>query len=292
MSDKSRRGLDQLIQAPAKINLYLKILGRRPDGYHELDTVMARLDLADRLWVDFSSSYEEDRLELINALDGSPVDFTGPDNLILKAVAEFRRQTGWPVHGISVQLEKNIPLGAGLGGGSSDCAAILSALNDATPTPLNRQELERLGLSLGADVPFFLQPAPLARAGGVGQKFSPLPVDFKSWPGRGLILVNPGLQLSTALVFKNWDLTNQAVNNNLGPISPPHPGENDLLAPAGRLVPALTEVIGVIKALNPLTWGLSGSGPTFWIHSPGTEVAELIARHPQWWWREVKIIAG
>lgn len=279
-----------MTSAPAKINLYLKILGRRPDGYHELDTVMARLDLADRLRLDIVPGLKEDRLEVTNEPDRLPPDFSGPDNLILRAATAFRRLTGWPDHGISVQLEKNIPLSAGLGGGSSDCAAVLSLLNQAAPDPLDGEELARLGLSLGADVPFFLQAEPLIRAGGVGEKFSAPPTGYESWPGRRLILVNPGLTLSTALVFKNWDLTNQAANNNLGLISPPQPGENDLMAPAGRLVPALSEVIGVIEALRPSVWGLSGSGPTFWLHSPGITADELRARRPQWRWLEATIL--
>ena len=278
-----------MITAPAKINLRLKVLGRRPDGYHELDTVMARLDLADRLWLDPAPGHREDRLEVINSAAGLPADFRGPDNLILKAAAVFRRLTGWPDQRLVIKLEKNIPLGAGLGGGSSDCAAVLSRLNQTAPHPLSGEELLELGRSLGADVPFFLQPEPMARARGMGEKFSRPPAGFEAWPGRALMLMNPGFSLSTALVFKNWDLTNPAANNNLGPISPQRPGENDLLAPAARLVPALAEVVGAIEALNPLAWGLSGSGPTFWLHSPGLTAEELSGRYPRWWLRAVRI---
>ena len=287
---EKQRGLGATAVAPAKINLYLKVLGRRSDGYHELDTVMAKLDLADRLWVDVSSGHREDRLELTNSPGDLPDDFSGSGNLILKAVAAFRRQTRWPDKPVAVRLEKNIPLGAGMGGGSSDCAAILSLLNKSAPQPLSRSELEGLGLSLGADVPFFLQPAPLARAGGVGEKFSEPPSGYESWLGRGLTLVNPGIKLPTALVFKNWDLTNPSANTNLGPISPPQSGENDLLAAVGQLVPAITEIIGLIEGLKPSAWGLSGSGPTFWFSRSGRMAEELSGRYPQWWFREAKIL--
>lgn len=289
MTADNQRGTGPSIPAPAKINLYLKVLGRRPDGYHELDTVMARLDLADRMELDQGADYREDRLEVINPPAGLPADFCGPGNLILKAASAFRRAVGWPERALSVKLEKNIPLGAGLGGGSSDCAAVLSLLNQLAPHPLGEGELADLGLSLGADVPFFLQPVPLARARGIGEKISRPGPDFNGWAGRELILVNPGFSLSTALVFKNWDLTNPAANNNLGPMYPPRPGENDLLAPAGRLIPAMSEVIGAIEALKPAAWGLSGSGPTFWLHSPGLAVDELISRYPRWWLRKVLI---
>ena len=289
MTADNQRGAGVSAPAPAKINLCLKVLGRRPDGYHELDTVMARLDLADRLWLDTVPDDREDRLEMVNSPDGLPAGFCGPDNLILKAAAAFRRAAGWPDQGLVVKLEKNIPLGAGLGGGSSDCAAVLSLLNQLAPRPLSREALAGLGRSLGADVPFFLQPAPVARARGIGEKFSRPPAEFEGWAGRGLILVNPGLSLSTAQVFKNWDLTNPSANNNLGPISPPQPGENDLLAPAGRLVPVLSEVIGAIEVLKPSAWGLSGSGPTFWLYCPSAAADEWRARYPQWWWRDIKI---
>jgi 4-diphosphocytidyl-2-C-methyl-D-erythritol kinase len=273
--------------APAKINLYLKVLGLRPDGYHELDTVMARLDVADRLWICPAES-REDTLEAVESPIILPPGFCGPDNLTLKAAAAFRRQTGWPEQGLSLRIEKNIPLGAGLGGGSSDCAAVLSRLNQLAPNPLNQKELEAMGLTLGADVPFFLQPAPIARAAGVGERFSAPPKGFEVWAGAEIILVNPGLHLSTAQVFKNWDLTNEAAKNNLAPISqPPRVGENSLLASARMLASELETVVEAIEKFRPAAWGLSGSGPTFWLCEPG--VAGDFGRHPQWWVRSVKI---
>ena len=119
--------------APAKINLGLRVLGRRPDGYHELDTVMAKLDLADFIRLEQRPEPGPDGLLATTSLSGLPPDFASPDNLALKAVAAFRLATGWPRGAVSIFLEKHIPLGAGLGGGSADGAAVLRALNQVSP---------------------------------------------------------------------------------------------------------------------------------------------------------------
>lgn len=277
--------------APAKINLYLKVLGRRSDGYHELDSVMARLELADRVSLRLTPEAESDRL-LVKKLGpwGLPLDFEGPSNLVLRAAAAFRRRVGWPAAGLEISLDKLIPLGAGLGGGSADGAAVLRALNQMAPTPLAAGELADLGLALGADIPFCLGPWALARAGGVGERLTPPPPAFQAWAGRRLLLVNPGLPLSTALVFQNLGLTNRPANNNLGPVSVPGPGENDLLESARTLTPALEEVLAAIEALRPAHWGLSGSGPTFWLWRPEGSAADLAVRHPHWWVQETAIV--
>lgn len=276
--------------APAKVNLYLKVLGRRPDGYHELDSVMARLELADRVRLRLTSEPGPDRLLAAHSGPGElPPDFEGPGNLALKAAALYRRRTGWSKAGLEIFLDKRIPLGAGLGGGSADGAAVLRSLNRLAPAPLTTGELAELALSLGADVPFCLAPWALARAGGVGERLTPPPPDFQAWAGRRLMLVNPGLALSTSLVFQNLGLTNEPANNTLGPVSVPAPGENDLLVSARLLSPALDEVIEAIEALRPAHWGLSGSGPTFWLWRPEGSVGELADRHPDWWVQETAI---
>lgn len=284
--------LNEWIAAPAKVNLYLKVLGRRPDGYHELDSVMARLKLADRVRLRLAPDPGPDRLVVERSGPGDlPAGFEGPDNLALKAAAVYRRRTGWPETGLEIFLDKRIPLGAGLGGGSADGAALLRALNQASPAPLAAGELAALALGLGADVPFCLAPWALARAGGIGERLAPPPPEFQAWAGRRLMLINPGLTLSTALVFKNLGLTNRPANNTLGPVSVPAPGENDLLASAGSLSPALEEALMAVAALRPAQWGLSGSGPTFWLWQPEGSAAEVAARYPDWWVHETAITA-
>ena len=276
-------------QAPAKVNLALRVLGRRPDGYHELDSVMARLTLADRLSLELAGAGPDRLVALNQAANALPPGFEGPANLTLKAVQAFREEAGWPGAAIHIILEKNIPWGAGLGGGSADGAAVLAALNRAAPEPLPAPRLAALALALGADLPFFLAGAPLARAGGVGEKLSAPPPAFEFFRGREIWLVKPDFSLATARVFATLGLTNPPPEHNLGPDL--QPGENDLLAPALRLAPALGEVVQAVKALKPAAWGLSGSGPTFWLHGAEENPASLARARPQWWVRAANVAA-
>lgn len=306
-------------EARAKINLSLRVVRRRQDGYHDLDSLMARLDLADLLSLDLEKSKNSDRLTVSNFLPAAlPLDFAGPGNLALKALAAYRARQHWPESGVLISLDKRIPFGAGLGGGSADCASVLLLLNRAAPRPLPPAELAALGLSLGADVPFCLDGRPLARAEGLGERLSPPPPWAEAWLGRKLLLIKPGFELSTAEVFKKLGLTKAAVNNNLGPMPDqgekagnglcvqaavaaslcpgdcrpePRPGENDLLAPAMQLAPALAETVEFIARLKPLAWGLSGSGPTFWAYGPSL-TAEALAGQRRNWWVRAAAIAG
>ncbi|MCL2028821.1 MAG: 4-(cytidine 5'-diphospho)-2-C-methyl-D-erythritol kinase [Deltaproteobacteria bacterium] len=275
------------IDAPAKVNLALKVLGRRPDGRHELDSVMARLTLADRLRLDLEKA-GPDRLLARTSLSGAlPPDFEGPGNLTLQALRAFRAETGWPEGAVHIFLEKNIPWGAGLGGGSADGAAVLAALNRAAPEPLPAPRLAALALTLGADIPFCLSGAALARAGGVGEILSAPPKIFDFFRGRPIWLVKPDYALATARVFANLGLTNPPPGHNLGPML--KPGENDLLAPALRLAPALYEAVRAVRELKPKAWGLSGSGSAFWLHGAEGDPALLARARPDWWIRAATV---
>jgi len=271
-------------EAPAKVNLALRVLGRRPDGYHDLDSVLARLTLADRLRLDRPGVAGPDCLLARTSLaEVLPPGFEGPDNLALKAVLAFRAETGWPPKPVSLFLEKNIPLGAGLGGGSADGAAVLAALNRAAPEPLPAPRLAALALGLGADLPFCLSGAALARAGGVGEKLSAPPAAFEFFRGQPIWLIKPDFSLATARVFASLGLTNPAPGHNLYPTL--QPGENDLLAPALGLAPVLEETARAVRKLKPRFWGLSGSGPTFWLLEPEADPARLARTRPRWWVR-------
>ena len=277
-----------LIEAPAKVNLALRVLGRRPDGCHELDSVLARLTLADRLRLTPGGA-GPDRLTAQSSLPYPlPPDFEGPANLALRALRAFREETGWPDRAVDIFLEKNIPWGAGLGGGSADGAAVLTALNRAAPEPLPAPRLAALGLTLGADLPFCLSGAVLARAGGVGEKLSAPPTAFELFRGRPIWLVKPGFSLATARVFANLGLTNPPPEHNLDPAL--KPGENDLLTPALRTRPALKEAFRAVRALSSEVWGLSGSGPTFWLCGADEAGPARLARtHPNWWVRATNV---
>jgi 4-diphosphocytidyl-2-C-methyl-D-erythritol kinase len=184
--------------APAKINLFLQVTGRRGDGYHELRTLMCCVGIFDTLTVHVGTPRNEIRCDY----PGVPADAT---NLALKAAVlfheEWARETGSSPMRVSLHLDKTIPVGAGLGGGSSDAAAMLNGLNQYHGLPFERTRLHAMALSLGADVPFFIDRCP-AVAMGIGERLMP----FHGLPPFAVLLVYPGFVVSTAEVFKNLNL--------------------------------------------------------------------------------------
>lgn len=176
--------------APAKINLTLRVVGRLPDGYHELDTWMHKVQLFDEIYLETTVG----KGILLRCPESNlPEDET---NLAYQAAEEFYRLSGTSP-GLAITLKKNIPIAAGLGGGSSDCATVLCGLNTIHDKPLTREELLAVGKKLGADVPFFIEEFASARARGIGEQLRCLP----SLPPCYLVLVNPGVAVSTSWVF-------------------------------------------------------------------------------------------
>jgi 4-diphosphocytidyl-2-C-methyl-D-erythritol kinase len=186
------------IHAPAKINLFLRVVGRRSDGYHDLQTLMCCIGLHDTLRIDMGA----DQTALTCTHPDLPCDET---NLALRAVAAFNASLSADMHTrpehVSIHLTKRIPAGAGLGGGSSDAAAVLKGLNHHYGHPFSREHLLAMALGLGADVPFFIDGTP-AIATGVGQVLTPYS-HLSAW---GVVVVYPGFGISTAGVFKNLNL--------------------------------------------------------------------------------------
>lgn len=184
--------------APAKINLFLQVTGRREDGYHELRTLMCCVGIFDTLTVHIGSQRNEIRCDY----PGVPADAT---NLALKAAVLFHEElagkTGTSPLKVSLHLEKKIPVGAGLGGGSSDAAAMLNGLNQYHGLPFDNTWLHTMALSLGADVPFFIERRP-AMAMGIGEQLTP----FHGLSPFAVLLVYPGFVISTAEAFKNLNL--------------------------------------------------------------------------------------
>ncbi len=183
------------ITAPAKINLSLRILGKRPDGFHELETLMAPIQLADTLEISHGPG------KGVTLICNDPDLPAGSDNLCVKAVEAFRVATCLD-HGIAITLLKKIPHGAGLGGGSSDAAAVLKGLNELFDHPLVHKELEQLASSLGSDVPFFLGNGP-AWCRGRGEIIEHLKED-EVLPGRTLLLIKPPFPVPTAWAYKQY----------------------------------------------------------------------------------------
>jgi len=186
------------IRAPAKINLFLQVLGRRDDGYHELRTLMCCIGLHDTLVLCMGTS----RNAITCSVPDVPRDAS---NLALKAALVYNRtlvdETSVLPQNLSIELIKRIPVGAGLGGGSSDAAAVLKGLNRYYSNPLSHARLHTLALSLGADVPFFIDAKP-AIATGVGEHLEPC----SELPPWAVVVVYPGFGLSTGEVFKNLNL--------------------------------------------------------------------------------------
>jgi 4-diphosphocytidyl-2-C-methyl-D-erythritol kinase len=179
------------IFAPAKINLHLAVLDRRPDGFHNLESLFLALNFGDILH--FEPLPGEKKTE-INGTD-IPLE----KNIIFKALSLFREKTGFN-RSLKIKMEKHIPVGGGLGGGSSDAASTLLALNKLAGSPLNRENLLEMAAALGSDVPFFIYETPAAKITGRGEQIEPVEP-----PGWFIVLVNPGFPSDTAAAFRLLD---------------------------------------------------------------------------------------
>lgn len=195
-------------RAPAKVNLALRILGKRPDGFHELRTVLQTISLADRLTVTYRP-----RARACVTLDCDQPELAGSDNLAARAASQLLKAGKWP-GAVEIRLEKRIPVGAGLGGGSSDAAAVLLALSKMLhPHPLPAV-LCKVAADLGSDVPFFLVGGRCVGVGR-GEEVYPLPDPLRRW----LVVLAPDRPISTAQAYADLDrgrrsgLTPQAAGN-------------------------------------------------------------------------------
>lgn len=257
--------LDYLaVWARAKVNLVHEVLGRRADGYHEVRTVLHAIDLADVLEFQLA-----DHLSLSCYPLGGPGAQApeGPENLVYRAATLLRQVTG-STRGARMTLYKGIPAGSGLGGGSSDAAVTLLALNEMWELGLRVDELAQMAAQLGSDVPFFLTGG-AAWGEGRGERCVPLP----RLPDCLVVVACPPASVSTAAAYQAWDTA----------ASPPRAGEkasemvralqagdlesvarclgNDLRPLAERMVPAVTEAIYLLRAEGALGAEMSGSGP-------------------------------
>lgn len=260
--------------APAKVNLGLRVVGRRPDGYHLLESRFAPLDLADRLRIEISPApAAEVRIEVTGHAVGVPA---GADNLVVRAARAYLKTAGLGAL-VEIELEKLVPVGAGLGGGSSDAATVLLALSEHFANAIARPDLAALALSLGADVPFFLDPRP-AWVTGVGEEIEPFDMPL---PPLDLVLATPSPGLPTAEVFRAWDatLTPSGASRRMPPLRG-SPGRNliaaledegpllvelltnDLEPVATQLRPAIQRIRGELERLGARVVAMSGSGPT------------------------------
>lgn len=273
------------IEAPAKVNLTLHVVGKRDDGYHLLDSLVAFAGVGDTL--DFSPS------------DALSLDVTGPtagqipaegENIVLKAARLLAAAAGVS-KGAAITLTKRLPVAAGIGGGSADAAAALKGLMRLWDVSLPPETLRRVALSIGADVPVCLAGTPM-RMMGVGEVLEPAPALPPAW----LLLVNPMVPLHTPPVFK----ARTGPFSEAAPLTAP-PGDaralaealaarrNDLTPPAITIEPVVGEVLAAIAATpGCLLPRMSGSGATcFGLYAEEaqarTAAARLAAAHPAWW---------
>ncbi len=188
-----------VVLAPAKINRFLYILDRLPNGYHEILTMYEKVALFDKLEIEASNDTETSiRIKCPSWLP------SGPDNLVYKAAEAFTKAARLKI-AITVQIEKEIPSGGGLGGGSSDAAVTLNTLNELSGKPLGPEQLFDIGSRLGADVPFFLTDWPCAIGTGTGTNLQPCSAE-SNW----YVLVFPDFSVSTRWAYKNFKLTRKS----------------------------------------------------------------------------------
>ena len=274
--------------APAKINLFLHVTGRRADGYHLLDSVFLYLDLVDRLFVE---SAPPGTLELaVEGPWGAALERDTGGNLVLEAARALMSRVAAP-SGVRMRLEKTIPVAAGLGGGSSDAAAALKALVRLWNIDIDTQALHALALDLGADVPACLEPRP-QRVGGVGEELVPLAAP----PDWGVVLVNPRVAVPTARIFSAFRKAHTRFRRRLPERIDWHDIEwlraetaNDLESPARALAPAIGDVLDSLAAsVGCRLARMSGSGATCFGLYDSTAIAATAAQeireaHRDWW---------
>lgn len=294
VADPARRLTPVVRLAPAKLNLTLAVVGRRPDGFHELHSVMVRLGLADRLSL-APAAGPVDTLHVTGFDTGRP-----EDDLVLRGVAGAREAVGagWsgssgPPPPLAARLDKRIPVAAGLAGGSSDAAAALDGALEAWGARLTIHERLRVAVRLGSDVPFFLADG-TALVEGRGETVTPLRGILGDPPG--VLLVTPRLALRTPDVFAAFDagarggagavrtssvhlaeelrsgLTAQALVDRAGILAV----ANDLVTAAAALEPGLVALRRGLSRRLGRPVGQSGSGPTLWVLYPSA--SEAIAR--------------
>ena len=256
--------------APAKLNLFLHVTGRRADGYHLLQTVFQLVDRCDLLHIDVR---DDGVIRRTTDLDGVPHDA----DLSVRAARLLQQSTG-SAFGADIALEKYLPMGGGLGGGSSDAATVLLVLNHLWGTGLTRPQLMQLGLQLGADVPFFLFGVN-AFAEGVGEQLIEV-----ATPDQWFVIIEPGVAIPTATIFASAELTRNSKPVKMTDFSGALKsfGRNDLQAVATKLFPPVAEAIewlgqhGVAK--------MTGSGACVFCAFPTKNHADaVLATVPSRW---------
>lgn len=247
--------------APAKLNLSLRIIGRRPDGYHLLQSIFCLTDLCDTLHI---TPRQDGRIHLINPTENLPPE----QDLCHRAAALLQQHTG-TAQGADIRLEKHIPTGAGLGGGSSDAATVLAALNQLWDCRLDRTTLMQLGLQLGADVPFFLF-GQNAFVQGIGEQIQAIDI-----PAQHFLIVKPNVHISTAHVFNHPQLTRNSPAAQQIDYNTLHPLQNDIQSLVLKEYPKVAAVYRLLLGFGQPR--LTGTGACLFLSLPDAATARAIA---------------
>ena len=256
----------------AKINLALHVRAKRNDGYHELETLFAFVDAGDQLSVTPST---QDALTSIGEFAPELADPFG--NIVAKALSTLPRKQGW-----AVTLEKNLPVAAGLGGGSADAGAIFRMVESEYGLP---NDWQARAAKLGADVPACVKSSTCIGR-GIGTELEDIDNDLSGAP---VLLVNPRIQLSTAPVFAGWDGVDRGALPEGTVRDTALQGRNDIETPAIALCPKIADVLAALKQTGAFVWRMSGSGATcfalFDQHDAMIAAAESIATQQPGWWQ-------
>lgn len=255
------------LKAPAKVNYVLDVIRRRPDGYHDLRMVMQRVNLCDEITISLTDTPD---ITVTCGKNGVP---DGPGNIAWKAARILLDMAGTG-QGAEITIAKNIPVAAGLGGGSSDAASVLMGMNELLGLGMSDQRLMEIGVKLGADVPFFVFKK-TALAEGIGEQLSAMPDMPPTW----VLLVNPGVHVSTGWVYRNLQLTNRdelaklpyfygTIEDICSILS------NDLESVTIPAFPVIAEIKATMMRSGALGAMMSGSGPTVFGLFPDRSTAE------------------
>ncbi|WP_020210865.1 4-(cytidine 5'-diphospho)-2-C-methyl-D-erythritol kinase [Gilvimarinus chinensis] len=253
--------------SPAKLNLFLHITGRRPDGYHQLQTLFQLLNYGDTL--SFRLRHDTG-LQLFPTLPGVPFE----DNLIIRAARALQAQAPSPLPGVDINLDKRLPMGGGIGGGSSNAATTLVALNTLWQLGLNRQQLLAIGTKLGADVPVFINGL-TAWAEGIGEQLSPIKT-----PECWYLVLAPQCHVSTAEIFCHKDLTRDTRPIKVAAFSQGG-SQNDCEALVRKLYPEVDNALIWLKNFSPSA-RMTGTGAcVFAAFSSESEAKQVLAKAPE-----------
>ncbi len=262
------------LDSPAKVNLRLEILRKRGDGYHEIRTIFQKISLHDTL------HFSLKRRRGIRITTDHPGLPTGKRNLVYQAVRSILERSDYG-GGVDVEIEKRIPLGAGLGGGSSNAAIALKAVNQLLKMNLSRKELMETGAKIGADVPFFLFEGS-AVGSGIGERLRKITL-----PTLWYILIYPNFEVSTRWAYQNFILTKTKYHFNLHELLKSPNGifsllQNDLEEVVSAKYPEIALMKGMLVSAGGMGAMMTGSGPTVFGIFPGekkaTEAYRLLKR--------------